>query len=197
MHPLKFCSLLLLLSSGCIIPFAVPPTKFDTSVGTQFSRNQSPQGALHLNTGLSLNSAQLDPLYPTDLQVGYALHVPFERGGVSQGVYGAFSLFAPVSQHFRWEVGARGEALINDNGNVGFGTFLHLGGEGFHSGTGPFEGSSSDGVMFGSSYGTGGIGFFLDAGRLQGLEAEAATFISAGLSFRIPATVGLFIGWPW
>jgi hypothetical protein len=190
-------SLLSLLASGCIIPFAIPPAKVDTSIGAQLSRNQPAQAALHLNAGLSLASAQLDPNYPTDLQVGYALHVPFERGNNAQGVYGAFSWFVPVSQHFRWEVGARGEVLINEFGGTGFGTFLHLGAEAFGSGSGPFESSSSDGAAFGVSHGTGAFSLFVDAGRLQGVDATASTFVSGGLSFRIPATLGLFIGWPW
>ena len=152
MHQARTFSLpILMLLTGCIIPFAVPPAKIDTSIGAQLSRNQSPQPAFHLNAGLSLDSAQLNPYYPTDLQVGYALHVPFERGATAQGVYGAFSWFAPVNQHFRWELGARGEVLVSDRGVVGFGTFLRLGAEAFSSVTGPFESSSSDGIALGSS----------------------------------------------
>jgi hypothetical protein len=193
----KLGVLLSLLSSGCIIPFAIPPAKIDASLGAQLSQDQPAQPAFHLNTGLSLASAQIDPVYPNDLQVGYALHVPFERGTPSQGVYGAFSWFVPVNQHFRWELGARGEVLVNRFGDTGFGAFVHLGAEGFTADTGPFESSSSDGIAFGSSYGTGGFSLFVDAGRLQGIDAQASTFISGGISFRIPAAIGLFIGWPW
>lgn len=194
---MRALGLCLLFTPGCLLPFALPPSKADIGGGV-IANQQEAVPALHLNAGISSNAAQNNNLAATDVQVGYVLHAPFSGetneivpGGNFHGIYGGFSRFFPVGPSGRTEVGGRGELLIDRADGVGFGLALHLGIELFTSGTGGFAESSTEGLVVGAYHGTGSLGLFLDLGRLQPPGELGATAISAGLSFRIPSMIGL------
>ncbi len=172
---------------GCVAPFLTPPVRAE--LGASVSEGDR---AVHAGGGVHLASATRGSDQRFDLGVGgfgdWYEHLPSQGG-----LYVEAAVFVERNARRRTAVGGRGE-LLWANG-MGTGTKLRVDHELFGGGTKDFSSSDMCGFMHGVRSGTLAIGLFAEAGRVW-LPDAAAWVATAGITMRLPATVGVAAGIP-
>jgi hypothetical protein len=180
----------LALISGCIIPFAIPPLRAE--VGTA-SRSDGPIAA-HVAVGTHAASATLTGAQRFDVGLGYLVEP--STAGTTHGAYADGALFVERLARTRTSLGVRNELRWNAMG-PGYATKLRIDTELFSAGTSTFESDDRCGTATGTRYGTAAIGLYAEAGRAWMPDTRAAWVATAGITARLPSSVGVWIGIPW
>ncbi|MEO8705562.1 MAG: hypothetical protein ABI867_36365 [Kofleriaceae bacterium] len=177
-------------SSGCILPYAIPPLKGE--VGATTLRDDP---AFHVAGGTSVASGMIDRAAPVDVGVGGFLESS-EAGVLTHGAYADAAIFIDKSHHARTAIGARGELRYTPDGR-GLGAKLRIDHEVFAPTKRGYSGSDRCGFIAGAAHGMGAVGFYAEAGHVWQPNDEHAWVAGAGLTVRIPATLGFIVGIPW
>ena len=193
-------ALLAFLLGGCIIPFATPPIKGEiggaTRVGREDERNSS---SLHAAVGSHLASGTQSDKQRFDIGGGWTFEKT--KDTTSNGFYLDAAWFIDRTRLSRTSIGARGEVRWLDEGKA-IAAKLRIDTELFATGEKDFKGDDKCGTMAGRHYGTTAVGLFVEGGRVWaphdvmtngGGDAWVAT---AGLTVRLPSSVGVWIGIP-
>ncbi len=189
--------LLAAVVEGCVLPYALPPTRMDFGAAHAF-RDDEPT-AFHFAAGLhtaSLGPATIPKSNVVDIGAGFVLDG--DREGIrSHGVYGEGSWFFLRGAHARLGAGIRGEALFSGD-RWGSGAYARLSGELFTVGSGVGQVDSSDGCG-NSIFRWGGVpatGVYVEAGGQHLPDGREAAVATAGLLIRLPAVAGLWFIFP-
>ena len=196
----------LLLATGCIIPFATPPLKGEIGGSTRVGRATRLDGdemrtasssALHASAGTHVASATLTNKQRFDVGAGWTMERT--KDSMSNGVYLDTAWFIDRGGYARTSVGARGEVRWLDGGAHGAAAKLRIDTELFTSGTTDFDSETKCGSSTGTYLGTTAIGVFVEAGRAWAPEMNGgnAWVATAGVTIRLPSSVGVWIGIPW
>ena len=198
------CLLLLVLASGCIIPFATPPLKGEIGGATRIGRasrlddneQRSGDSSMHAAVGSHVASATLSDRQKFDVGAGWTMEKT--KDSMSNGAYLDTSWFFDRASHARTSVGARGEVRWLDEGHAAAAK-LRIDTELFDTGTRDFTGDDKCGTTSGTLFGTTAIGVFVEAGRVWAPEMSGgnAWVATAGVTVRLPGTAGVWIGIPW
>lgn len=192
-----------MLATGCIIPFATPPLKGEIGGATRVGRatridGEEPRGAssLHAAVGSHVASGTMSGKQKFDVGAGWTMEKT--KDSMSNGVYLDTSWFIDRENISRTSVGARGEFRWLDQGNAAAAK-LRIDTELFTTGSRDFDNDDSCGNSSGTTFGTTAIGLFVEAGRVWGPEMSGgnAWVATAGVTFRLPTSVGVWIGIPW
>jgi len=185
-----------LLAMGCVLPYAVPPSRVD--VGGAHVLHGGEGNVFHLAAGV--HSAAMGPGVPrsdaVDVGVGYVLDAG--QGGLrDQGAYGEASWFFLRSEHRRLSVGSRAE-LLRSGGETGGGLYARIGGEIFTTGggAGASEADNGCGTNFFRWRGVPGTGFYAEAGAQHLPDRRTSYVATAGLSIQLPGIIGFFLVMP-
>ena len=180
----------LMLVSGCIVPFATPPMRGEVGAASQSSAPTT----VHVAVGTHVASATMSGGQRFDLGLGYL----FEPAGdaTTQGAYFDVAWFTERLERTRTSLGMRNELRWTAMGQ-GFASKLRIDTELFSAGSAKFEGDDSCGTMAGNRYGTAAIGLYAEAGRAWMPEGGSGWIATAGITARLPSTVGVWIGIPW
>ena len=179
-----------LASSGCILPYAIPPLRGEIG-GTTLSQRDP---ALHVAGGTHLASGTRRRNQPFDVGAGGFFDWS-EHGDSTKGAYVDTAVFVERSPRTRTSVGVRGELRWNPAGR-GAGAKLRVDHEMFGATSKDYSGSDRCGFVAGTAYGTGALGVFAEAGHVWMPNDESAWTATAGVTMRIPSTVGLLVGIP-
>ena len=202
----------LLLATGCIIPFATPPIKGEIGGATRASwpaaepksatrldgdeMKTASSSALHASAGSHLASATLTNRQRFDVGAGWTMERT--KDSMSNGVYLDTAWFIDRGGYARTSIGARGEFRWIDGGH-GAAAKLRIDTELFKAGQSDFESDTKCGSSSGQHIGTTAIGVFVEAGRAWAPEMSGgnAWVATAGVTIRLPSSVGVWIGIPW
>jgi hypothetical protein len=174
-----------------VIPFVIPPLRGEVGASTQVLREQP--ASLQAAVGTHLASGTLREDQPFDVGAGYLL--AYNADASSQGVYVDGAMFVERSRRVRTSLGGRGELLWTPMGKA-LGAKLRVDHELFGSGSQDFHGSDRCGVSTGTHIGTAGVGVFAEAGPQWLPGGELSWTAAAGVTLRLPTTVGVVIGIP-
>lgn len=182
--------------SACVIPYAIPPLKAELGGGSVAGHKP----VVHAGGGTHLASAVLDREMPVDVGVGGFIESD-ELGIQTTAGYAEASLFVDRSGSARTSVGVRGELRYSPEQAMGprirhFGAKLRVERELFKATSRGYSGSDHCGAIGGAAHGTGGVGVFAEAGSVMLPDQRAAFTATAGVTLRVPSTVGLFFGIP-
>lgn len=193
------CIGLFLTQAGCVVPFALPPTQLQLG-GSGRSMPERGDAAFNLRAGvhpMQVGRGWMKRRH--DLGAGYLLDA-----GSRNTLHGAY-LEAAVIPTSGWiSKNTLGRVLIRGQGRVmvesdrfvvGRGAALQLTGELTKFVNGPFEGKDNKGSTFGWGYGEGGAGLYLEGAYTKLGDIDVWTF-GGGLTFRLPAAFGVWIGIP-
>jgi hypothetical protein len=185
----------LLLCAGCIIPFAVPPIRAELGAAAPIAR-ENPT-SLQVAVGSHLASGTRRDDQPFDLGAGYLRSQGIGEGAddSGHGLYLDGALFISRSRRVRTSVGGRGELLWMPMG-TSVGARLRIDHELFGTGARDFRGDNRCGVTSGTHIGTAAFGIFAEAGPQRLPGGDLAWLAAAGVTVRLPASVGVFIGIP-
>jgi hypothetical protein len=205
---------LLVISSlpACVIPYALPPLKGE--LGASAISGQGATG--HAGGGTYVASGTLNKDQKFDLGAG--AFVDWDEGGVkTKAGYVDAAVFVERSHTTRTSVGVRGEmqwAVVPEAAVTSrpFATMetpststpapalavkLRVEHEVFgvmHKG---YAGSDKCAAVAGAAHGAGGVGLFAEAGRTVNLPGDRSAWsATAGVTLRIPSTIGVFLGIP-
>jgi len=197
-------ALLLLFATGCIIPFATPPLKGEIGGGTRIGRAtrlddnemRSSDSSLHAAVGSHVASGTLTGRQKFDVGAGWTMEKT--KDSMSNGVYLDTSWFIDKASISRTSIGARGEFRWLDEGKAAAAK-LRIDSELYTAGESDFDSESKCGSSSGTHYGTTAIGVFVEAGRVWAPEMSGgnAWIATAGVTVRLPSSVGVWIGIPW
>ncbi len=185
-----------LAASGCVIPYALPPLKAEAGGAT--ITGEKP--LFHAGAGTHLASGVLNRAQTFDVGAGGFVETT-EDGLHTRAAYADASVFIDKSHSARTSVGIRGElrwspARTDAPLERGFGAKLRIEREYFRSTHAGYSGSDSCAAIGGAAHGTGGIGVFAEAGSVMMPDQQAAFTATAGLTIRVPSTIGIFVGVP-
>jgi hypothetical protein len=194
---------LVLSSSGCV-PFALPPARVETGIGTRLYAQDPSSGALGPQSTRVLRGA-LHPLQlredPAsrllDIGLGYrgewlvaapsaALHGPYAE----LGLYPVRASLSPRLR-LRWGGYASGDALLSERQGPGFGatlgTLLEFSGE---TRSGSFAAVDDDATVFGTAQGQWAVGLFAST-AVREVDDDFSQSVVTGMSVRVPLVVGV------
>jgi len=184
-----------LLSGGCVIPFAIPPTRMEGGVSTLAGGTDGSNRAYHVGGGMHLASGNQRKDLPLDLGLGgfwdFLDHGPNAGGG-----YVDAALFTDKNKtsSTRTALGMRGE-LRYQAGQYGAGAKLRVDHELFAAVDDSFSEDDRCGVAVGSHHGNAGVGVYVEAGRVW--QADGTAWLAtAGVTLRMPGIMGVWIGIP-
>ncbi len=187
-------------TTGCVVPFAVPPLKADLGAAMPVAHVNAPTEparsgvALHAAVGVSAASGSTRTDLPFDLWAGALVETSGE-GATVKGGYAEGAVFVLRDGPKRVSVGVRVEVRDTALG-MAMATKARLEAEVVTPGRGSFEGHDTSGLAAGVYEGSPGIGLYAEAG--PSWTPEGAAFVaSAGVSVRIPSALGVYIGVPW
>jgi len=195
--------------SGCL-PFAVPPSRIESGVGTRFYERDPATGVIAPKSAGVLRGA----IHPTqvlgapaerlfDVGLGYrgewrlsepgpALHGPYAELGL-------YPLRAPLGRRtrLRWGSYASADVVLADQRAPGvgatLGTLLELSGE---SAGGSFSHVDEDSAVFGAAQGQWAVGLFANT-ALREVNDDFSQSVVTGMSLRLPFVVGVACcAWP-
>jgi len=184
------------LASGCIMPFATPPLRGELGRSSRLGHEGDRGGAaLHGAVGAHLASATTRGDQAFDVGVGWLVeHTPDQT---SHGAYLDGAVFVERGRRARTSAGVRGELRSLVEGTA-VAAKLRLDTELYGGGHADFRSDDRCASAAGTFYGTTAIGLFVEAGREWSTGmTEAAWVASAGVSIRLPSTVGIAIGIPY
>jgi hypothetical protein len=194
---------LVLSASGCL-PFAVPPARVETGIGTRLYTRDPSNGALGPQSTRVLRGAihplqlRKDPANRLlDVGLGYrgewlvavpspALHGPYAELGL-------YPVRASLSRRLRlrWGGYASGDALLSARQDPGFGatlgTLLEFSGETL---SGNFSRVDTDSAVFGTAQGQWAVGLFAST-AVREVDDDFSQSVVTGMSVRLPLVVGV------
>jgi hypothetical protein len=177
--------------TGCVIPFVIPPVRAEVGAATQVRREEP--ASLQVAVGTHLASGTLRKDQPFDVGAGYLF--AHNADASSHGIYADGALFVERSRRTRTAVGGRGELLWTPMGKA-LGAKLRVDHELFGTGSRDFHGDGRCGVTSGTHIGTVAVGVFAEAGPQWLPAGELAWTAAAGVTLRLPTSVGVFVGIP-
>jgi hypothetical protein len=207
-----------LVVSGCV-PLLLPPVRVDGSMGARFgvhdptSSTASPAPTRRVastsppatsqplatiervSAGFHLADIVSPERVLVDVGAGYVFN---DVGWGDRKIHGLYADFSPVITRQPWwwmYFTLRGEAMFPDGraSGMGYSFFSRLGFETFTFTDGAAgAGAGSGGFAAGAAYGTIAIGGFVEAGAQLLPGGQQAGVALAGLSVRLPATIGVF-----
>lgn len=184
------------LSTGCIVPFATPPMKVE--VGSASQTGPAPTNSMiHVAVGAHLASGTQSRKQKFDVGAGWVFSHDFAATMPSNtnGFYVDGGVFLRRTHGSRTMLGARGQVTwAPEGGQVG--GVMRIEHEWFTPVDKPFSSSGKCGAAGGVHVGTAAVGFFTEAGAMRLPSGEAAWTATAGVMFRLPSAVGVFIGIP-
>jgi len=188
-----------LSQAGCyILPFATPPMQTSIGGGVRVGAPREPTqgpGTFQFDIGLRPLGLVPTPAYKkrlADAGIGYV--VVTNGGPTLHGVYLDGAIFPYQGEIARLGVHLQPRLhFVGDTGHAAFGMATRIDIEARGFADSDFSSSSSSGGGVGHAYGEGGIGFFMEGGYARFDERHTFT-MTAGLSVRIPATVGIAWG---
>jgi len=183
--------LALLPGAGCVIPFVVPPIRGEVGAATQVLREEP--ASLQAAVGTHLASGTWRDDQPFDVGAGYRL--AHNDDATSHGVYVDGAVFVERSRRTRTSLGGRGELLWTPMGKA-LGAKLRVDHELFGTGSRDFRSDDRCGVTTGTHIGTVGVGVFAEVGPQWLPDRELAWTAAAGVTLRLPTSVGVFVGVP-
>jgi hypothetical protein len=197
--------LVLVFASGCIIPFVTPPLKGEIGGATRIGRatrvdemEQRGEGSsLHAAAGTHLASGTMTDRQKFDVGAGWTFEKT--KDTTSNGVYLDTSWFIDRASFSRTSVGTRGEVRWLGDGAKAYAAKLRIDAELFSAGANKFDSEDKCGSSSGTHYGTTAIGVFVEAGRVWAPEMSGgdAWVATAGITLRLPSSVGVWVGIPW
>lgn len=178
------------MTSGCVVPFAIPPLRGE--VGGTALVGQAP--AIHVAGGAALASASLRRDQGFDVGAGGFIDAE-EHATLARGAYVDTAMFIDRGERTRTSLGVRGE-LRFAGGAVGPGAKLRIDHEFYGAAKRGFTANDHCGAATGTYHGTAAIGVYSEVGRIWQPDGMSTWTASAGISMRIPATIGVWIGIP-
>ncbi|MBA3391401.1 MAG: hypothetical protein H0T89_02100 [Deltaproteobacteria bacterium] len=190
----RFVALAMLLP-GCIIPFAIPPTRSEIGSSTRIGRASEPgSSSLHAAVGTHLASGTQRRDQAFDVGAGWTFEKTTEQ--TSNGVYLDGAVFIDRTARTRTSLGGRGELRSMTDGKAAAAK-LRLDTEVYGGGTSKFSSNDRCGTSSGTYFGTTAVGMFAEAGHVWSTGPEGNAWVAtAGVSMRIPSSVGVWIGIP-
>lgn len=185
-----------LLASGCVIPYAVPPLKVEAGGAT--TSGQKP--TFHAGGGAHLASGILDKQQSFDVGIGGFVENS-EAGNQTVAGYAETSVFIEKGANARTSIGARGELRwtpenLDGVRQRGLGAKLRIEREFFGTTSKGYSGADKCVALGGAAHGIGGIGVFAEAGSVMMPDHKPAFTATAGLTLRVPSTIGIIVGIP-
>ncbi len=180
--------------AGCV-PYALPPLKAE--LGGATLTGQKP--ALHAGGGAHLASGVLDKQQAFDVGVGGFIEVD-EDSGNTAAAYVDTAVFVERDHQTRTSLGVRGEVRWTADAEGvqrrGYGAKLRVEREMFGTTNKGYSESARCGAFAGAARGTGGIGVFAEAGPVWMPEQRTAFSATAGITLRVPSTIGIIVAIP-
>ncbi|HEU0031517.1 MAG TPA: hypothetical protein VFQ53_12850 [Kofleriaceae bacterium] len=178
---------------GCIMPYAIPPTRGEIGAATT-TGDHAP--AAHVAGGAHFASGTTGSQPTFDLGIGGFFDWN-EQGTAARGVYTDAAVFVERHDSTRTSIGLRTELhLPVEMSGPGFGAKLRIDHEMFGSTSKGYSGSDRCGFIAGAAHGTAAVGFYAEAGPVRLPTTETAWTASAGLTLRLPSTMGIVFGIP-
>ncbi len=181
-----------LACSGCVVPYALPPLKGELGGSTMTGARPMfhAGGGAHIASGVLQKQQRFD--------VGAGGFADWDEDGLTTTAgYVDAAMFFDRSDHVRTSLGARGEVRWNADGSQGYGAKLRVEHEVFKPTNRGYSGVDRCAAVTGGAYGTGGVGMFAESGVVTSdPDGTIAWTATAGVTMRIPATVGVIFGIP-
>lgn len=179
------------------MPFATPPVRGELGQSSRLGQADARGGgdALHGAVGAHLASATTRRDQPFDLGAGWL----FERTAdeVSHGAYVDGAVFLERAGRSRTSAGARGELRALVDGSA-VAAKLRLDTELYGGGHDDFTSEDRCASWAGTYHGTAAVGLYVEAGREWSTGMAGNAWVaSAGVTLRLPSTVGIAIGIPY
>ncbi|MBA3453096.1 MAG: hypothetical protein H0T42_08385 [Deltaproteobacteria bacterium] len=182
-----------LLGTGCVIPFVTPPLRAEVGATTQAGGQDSAPPSIHVAAGAHLASALRRRDQPFDLGIGWVFEGNNQSSG--NGGYVEAAYFVDRGVRTRTAAGVRSEILWTSMGRV-VANKLRIDHELFTTGRGEFKTKERCGGATGLYSGATAIGVFVEAGHAWRPGDGFAFVATAGVSLRLPGTVGVMVGIP-
>src|SRR5690242_6492091 len=196
--PVRGILIVALLASGCIMPFAIPPTKVEVGAASRAGGTAPSTEMIHVAVGSHLASGTRSRTQKFDLGMGWIFSHDFatEMASNTNGLYVDGAVFVDRTHASRTGVGVRAD-VSDAPGGVQLRGVLRIDYEWFTPVDKPFKSDSKCGTAAGVHVGSAGVGVFTEAGVMRLPSGEAAWTATAGVSFRLPSALGVAIGIPW
>jgi hypothetical protein len=175
----------LLLASGCVIPFAVPGSRFDG--GYTLDHRLTGRAGAHLLSLRKERDARLD------IGAGVALGAPVSPTMSANGGYLDVAWTQHLDHTTLLSVGP-GISLLDVGGALVTASYVRAGVELWTPTEGSGTADDSCGVAVGGATGRTAIGVYVDVARPN--TAEGGLMATAGISVRLPGVLGVFVGIP-
>ena len=187
------------LLGGCVIPFAIPPTRAEVGASSQVGQ-AGPNHGFHVGGGAHLASGNQRKDLPLDVGIGGFLDVA-DHGANTGGVYVDTALFVERHHDTRTSLGMRGELRIQNDAmtgdhRYGAGAKLRIDHEIYGAVSDDFSEDDRCGVAVGSHHGNVGVGVYVEAGPVWQPDDGRAWLATAGLTLRMPSVMGVWVGIP-
>jgi hypothetical protein len=191
------CLAIAILAGGCIIPFATPPMRAEVGAASRTGATASPS-MVHVAVGAHLASGTQSRKQKFDVGAGWVFQhdVGTDEPSTGNGVYLDGAAFLDPGGSGRTSVGGRTEVMWLPGGPA-FALKLRIDSEVFKPTNSPFKSNDRCGSAAGQHIGTVAVGFFTEAGVVRLPEGDTAWTATAGVTFRLPSAVGVYIGIPW
>lgn len=187
---------LCLAASACVIPYALPPLKAEA--GATSITGEKPM--FHAGGGAHLASGTLNRAQAFDVGVGGFVETS-EDGLHTTAAYADAAVFIERGHTARTSVGARGELRytpedLDGNRRRGLGAKLRIEREFFGPTHAGYSGADKCAAVGGGAHGMAGIGVFAEAGTVSMPDQKAAFTATAGITLRVPSTIGIIVAIP-
>lgn len=180
-------ALLGVLCGGCIIPYATPPLRGELGA--------SSGKAFHVAAGTHLASGTMTKDQPFDVGLGWSMDVG-DDGIESEGAYLEGSVFVGRTRTTRTAVGVRGELLWAPGDGEGAAVSVRIDHELYGVGRGELKGQDRCGFVAGEHFGTSAVGLYAQAGHAWRPNGDDVFTATAGVTFRLPSSAGIYVGVP-
>jgi hypothetical protein len=188
--------------SGCL-PFAVPPARVESGIGTRLFDREEPGGTSAATpTGVLRAGFHPTQLFDSaenrrwDVGLGYRLEWRLhEQTPPLQGPYaelGFYPLRLAVGRgtRFRWGSYTSADAVLRDGAGFGpgatLGTLIELSG----TTSGTFSNADDQGGVAGAAFGQWAFGMFANT-SLRAIDDRVSQSMTAGMSLRVPFAAGV------
>jgi len=183
---------------ACVMPFATPPIKAEVGAASNRTGEAPSASLIQVAVGSHLASGTHSRNQPYDLGIGWVFQHDFTTEGPSttNGLYLDGAMFIDRRSSSRTSAGVRSELLWMPGG-LAVAAKLRIDHELFRPVSSPFSSHDHCGSASGHQYGTAAIGLFTEAGAVRTPEGVTAFTATAGLTFRLPSAMGVWIGIPY
>jgi hypothetical protein len=185
---MRLVVLVAVCAGGCIVPYAIPPLRGELGGVSTIGGG----AGMHAALGTHVASATRRPDQAFDLGTGVVYEKTDERQ--AGGGYVEASWFVDRDGNLRASTGLRNELRWTPEGTA-FATKARFDMELFTAAKGELESDTKCGVTAAVAHGTSAFGLFAEAGHVW-LPDGHAFVATAGVTVRVPAVFGVWIGIP-